>query len=113
MADAGYSKQALKEYVYQNAKVPLRELEWLLRYALVDVKTVQDKVEDGVYPKEFLVGSDDLIRIVPSPDIIHVLVCGDPDRNRVKTLDTHYTRHTIKAIKLPKNWDNLLKEANR
>lgn len=113
VADAGYSKQALKEYVYQNAKVPLRELEWLLRYALVDVKTVQDKVEDGVYPKEFLVGSDDLIRIVPSPDIIHVLVCGDPDRNRVKTLDTHYTRHTIKAIKLPKNWDNLLKEANR
>ena len=111
VADAGYTKQAVKEYVYENAKVPLREIEWLLRYALVDVKTVRQKVEEGVYPKEFLVGSDDLIRIVPSPDIIHVLVCGDPGRNRVKTLDTHYTRHTTKEIKLPGNWDVLLKDA--
>jgi hypothetical protein len=111
LADAGYSKQGIREYVYENAKVPLRELEWELKYASSEVKTVREKVESGLYPKEYLVGSDDLVRVVPSPDIIHVLVCGDPDRNRVKTLNTHYTCLTTKEIKPPRNWDELLKEA--
>ena len=35
LADAGYSKQGIREYVYENAKVPLRELEWVLKYALL------------------------------------------------------------------------------
>ena len=77
----------------------------------LEVKTVREKVESGLYPKEYLVGSDDLVRVVPSPDIVHIVVCGDPGRNRLKTLDTHYTRLTTKEIRLPGNWDELLKEA--
>ncbi|MDO8683850.1 MAG: hypothetical protein Q7N50_10260, partial [Armatimonadota bacterium] len=111
LADGGYSKQDIREYVYENAKVPLRELEWELKYGLADVKTVREKVGSGLYPKEFLVGSNDLVRVLPSPDIVHLVVCGDPTRNRFKTLDTGYTRLTTREIKLPENWDELLKEA--
>lgn len=105
----GYSKAAVKDYVYRNAKVPLRELEWELRYGLAEVHTVREKVELGLFTKDFLVGSNDEVPIIPSPDLINLVVCGDPGRNRIKTLDSGYTLLTTKEIKLPKNWDALRK----
>jgi hypothetical protein len=45
---------------------------------------------------------------VSSPDIIHIVVCGDGGRNRMKTLDSGYTHFTTKEIKLPRGWDKLL-----
>jgi hypothetical protein len=80
----------------------------MMTYGLVDVQTVQGKVEAGLYPKEFLVGPNDLVRLVSSPDAIHIVVCGDPGRNRMKTLDSGYTRFTTRAIKLPAQWHKLL-----
>jgi hypothetical protein len=32
LAKDGYSKQKIREYVYAHAKVPLRELEWMMTY---------------------------------------------------------------------------------
>lgn len=108
IAANGYSKNDIRKYVYENARVPLRELEWELKYALADVKTVPEKVSLGMYPKEFLVGSGEMVRVLPNPEIINIVVCGDPDRNRLKTLDTGYTRLTTKEITLPRNWSALL-----
>jgi hypothetical protein len=113
LAKGGLSKKDIREYVYENAKVPLREFEWMLKYGLTQVKTIREKVESGLYPQEYLGGPDDLVRVVPSPDILHIVVCGDPGRNRLKTLDSGYTRLTTKEIKLPGKWDQLLKEAKR
>lgn len=110
LAKDGYSKQKIREYVYAHAKVPLRELEWMMTYGLVDVQTVRGKVEAGLYPKEFLVGPDDWVRVVSHPDVIHIVVCGDPGRNRMKTLDSGYTRFTSRAIGLPAQWHTLLAE---
>jgi hypothetical protein len=108
LADGGYSKQQIREYVYEHARVPRREFEWMMTYGLVDVQTVEGKVEAGLYPKEFLVGPDELVRVISSPDVIHLVVCGDPGRNRMKTLDSGYTRFTSRAIKLPAQWKRLL-----
>lgn len=110
LSEGGYTKQRVKEYVYENAKVPLRELEWELKYALAEVHTVREKVESGLFPKEFLVGPDDLVRVIPSPEVVNLVVCGDPGRNRMKTLDSGYTWLTTKEIRLPANWNTLLKE---
>lgn len=38
--------------------------------------TVREKVELGLYPKQFLVGPDDMVRVLPSPDVVHIVVCG-------------------------------------
>ena len=108
LADGGYSKGQIREYVYQNARVPVRELEWMMRYGLVEVQTVRGKVDAGLYPRDFLVGPDELVRVVSSPDIIHIVVCGDGGRNRMKTLDSGYTHFTTKEITLPRGWDTLL-----
>jgi hypothetical protein len=100
LAAGGYTKEKIRDYVYRNAKVPLRVLEWELKYGLAEVHTVEEKVEAGLFPKEFLVGPDDLVPIIPSPDLINLVVCGDPGRNRMKTLDSGYTRLTTKEVKL-------------
>jgi len=46
---------------------------------------------------------------MPGPEFIDIVVCGDPGRNRIKTLDSGYTRVTTKEVKLPRNWDALPK----
>jgi hypothetical protein len=109
LADGGYTKAAIKDYVWRNAKVPLRELEWELRYGLAEVHTVREKVELGLFTQDFLVGPGDEVPIIPSPDLINLVVCGDPGRNRIKTFDSGYTLLTTREIKLPAKWDRLPK----
>ena len=60
-----------------------------------------DAVERGIYPKEYLVGPDDLVRILPSPDMIHIMVCGDPNRNRVMVLWGGYVNPVTKKMEFP------------
>ncbi|HWI13164.1 MAG TPA: hypothetical protein VNT02_02890, partial [Burkholderiales bacterium] len=48
--------------------------------------TIPAAVERGLYPSEYLVKPDELVRVVPSPDLINIVVCGDPNRNRVMVL---------------------------
>jgi hypothetical protein len=86
LASAGYTKQKIREYLYENARVPFRELEFLLQYGHSEAFTIRDAVERGIYPEEYLVKPDDLVRVVPSADVINIVVCGDPHRNRVMVL---------------------------
>lgn len=108
LGDAGYSKQDIREYVYENARVPLRELDWNSRYTHPDLLSVNEKIEMGIYPEDYRVDPDALIRVLPSPDILHIVVCGDPSRNRLMVLWTGYIQPVTKEVKLPSNWEQLL-----
>ncbi len=108
LADAGYSKPDIREYVYENARVPLHELDWNSRYTHPDLLSVSEKIEMGIYPKDYRVGPDELIRVLPSPDILHIVVCGDPSRNRLMVLWTGYIQPVTKKVRLPDNWEQLL-----
>jgi hypothetical protein len=108
LGDAGYSKQDIREYVYENARVPLRELDWNSRYTHPDLLSVNEKIEMGIYPEDYRVDPDELIRVLPSPDILHIVVCGDPSRNRLMVLWTGYIQPVTKEVKLPSNWDQIL-----
>jgi hypothetical protein len=100
LAAAGYSKQDIKNYLYENAKVPVSELGWGLTYGHPEAFTVRDYVDLGIYPKEYLVQPDDLVRVLPSPDLLHIVVCGDPDRNRIMTLWSGYVQPVTKPISI-------------
>jgi hypothetical protein len=100
LAAAGYTKQKIREYLYEHARVPYRELEFLLRYGHSEAFTIPDAVRAGVYPEEYLVGADELVRVVPSPDTIHIVVCGDPHRNRAMVLWGGYVNPVTKKIEL-------------
>ncbi len=100
LAEAGYSKRGVKQYLYENTKMPIRDFEWVLRHQSILGRTVREMVEAGGYPKEFLGGPDDMVRILASPDILHIVICGDPNRNRVMVLEGGHTRPTTKQIRL-------------
>jgi hypothetical protein len=111
LADAGYSKRAIKEHVYENARMPLHEFEWITKYTFPRGTTVRQKAEAGVLSKEFLGAPDDRVRILKSPDIVHIVVCGDPHRNRLMSFEGGHTVPTTKEIRLPADWKQRLKEA--
>lgn len=100
LAAAGYTKQDIKEYLYENARAPVGEIGWGLTYGHPEAFTVEKYVEMGIYPKEYLVAPDELVRVLPSPDVLHIVVCGDPDRNRIMTLWSGYVQPVTKRIDL-------------
>jgi hypothetical protein len=102
LAAAGYTKQDIKNDLYENAKAPLRELEWGLTYGHPEAFTVRDYVELGIYPRDFLMAPDGLVRVLPSPDLLHIVVCGDPDRNRIMTLWSGYVQPVTKSVEIPR-----------
>lgn len=104
LADAGYSKRQIREHIYEHARMPLREFTWLTEHTFPRGMTVREKAEAGVLPKEYLGGSDDMVRILKSPDIVHIVVCGDPNRNRLMSFEGGHTVPTTKEIRLPSDW---------
>lgn len=100
LAEAGYSKQDVKQYLYENTKLSLGDFEWILRHQSILRTTVREQVRAGMYPEEFLGGPDDMVRILSSPDILHIVVCGDPNRNRVMVLEGGHSRPAAKEIRL-------------
>jgi hypothetical protein len=98
LADEGYSKQDVKRHLHENTTMSLRDFDWILRHQSIMRTTLRAQVEAGVYPKEFLGAPDDKVRILSGPDILHIVVCGDPNRNRVMVLEGAHTRPTTKPI---------------
>jgi hypothetical protein len=98
LAAAGYSKQDIKQYLYENAKAPVGEIGWGLTYGHPEAFTINRYVELDIYPPEYLVEPNELVRVLPSPDVLHIVVCGDPDRNRIMTLWSGYVQPVTKKI---------------
>lgn len=99
LADSGYSKQKVKQYLYENAKMPLREFQWAQKYT------------SGMQASEEYLGQpDERVALLPSTDIVHIVVCGDPNRNRMMSFEGAHAQPTTKEIALPPNWDELLRE---
>ena len=110
LAAGGYSKQDVKEYLYENARMPLREFEWVTKYTFPSTVTVREKAQARILAEEYLGGPDDMVRLLSSPAIVHIIVCGDPNRNRVMAFEGGHTQPTTREISLPVNWDELLRE---
>ena len=101
LASAGYSKQMIRNHVYEHARVTYRELEFLIEYGHSEAFKIPDMVERGLLSKEYLVNENDLVRVLPSPDVINIVVCGDPDRNRAMVLWGGYVSPVTKRIEFP------------
>jgi hypothetical protein len=98
LASEGYTKQKIREYVYEHARVAARELEFLIEFGHSEAFKFTDMVERGLLPKEYLVQPHELVRVLPNPDVINIVVCGDPDRNRAMVLWGGYVSPVTKRI---------------
>jgi len=56
---------------------------------------------------------DDMVRVLKGPEIVHILVCGDPNRNRLMSFEGGHTVPTTYEIELPASWRTLLRERNK
>lgn len=100
LASAGYSKQAIREYLYEHARVTYEELEFVLKYGHSEAFTIPDAVERGLYPSGYLGQQGKLLRVLPGPELIDIVVCGDPHRNRVMVLWGGYVNPVTKKVEL-------------
>ena len=95
---AGFSKEDVKRYVYENARMRLADFDWVLKYTATMRTTSRERAEAGVYPLEFAGAPDALVRVLSSPDIVHIVVCGDPHRNRIMVMEGGHTQPVTREI---------------
>ena len=100
LAAAGYSKQKIREYLFEHARVSYNELEFVQKYGHSEAFTIPDSVERGLYPEEYLGSRDKMLRVLPNPDVINIVVCGDPNRNRVMVLWGGYVSPVTKRAEV-------------
>jgi len=100
LAAEGWSKQAIREYLYEHAQVGYQELEFLLKYGHSEAFTIPDAVERGIYPREYLGKENGMLRVLPGPEVINIVVCGDPHRNRTMVLWGGYVNPVTKKAEI-------------
>lgn len=104
LAAAGYSKADLKKYLYEHTRRPA-----------VDMPDAYEWVKKGLLPKEYGESTDPkrLIPITLSPEDFMIAVSGDPDRNNAMVCDQNGVHGwpVSKEIKLPAEWEELLRKA--
>jgi hypothetical protein len=100
LASGGYTKRKIREYLYEHSRVSYRELEFLLRHGHSEAFTIPDAVERGIYPREYLGQENALLRVLPGPEVINIVVCGDPHRNRAMVLWAGYVSPVTKRVEI-------------
>lgn len=99
LAEAGYCRAGVRQYVYEHATMRLEDYDWVLKYTAIMRTTARRQVETGALPPEFAGRPDDRVRVLSSPDLLHIVVCGDPHRNRVMVMEGGHTQPTTRRIR--------------
>jgi hypothetical protein len=71
-----------------------------LRYTATMRTTARERAEAGVYPREFMGDPNDQVRVLSSPDVLHIIVCGDPHRNRLMVMEGGHTEPTTREVQM-------------
>ena len=118
MADDGLSREDTRDAIWDAARIPAQEWEDFLHYFQVDETwRLCDYVDEGRLP-ELYCESDDPDRMIPmikDPELIQLVVSGDPGRNRtiVTRQNGNQGPATSMKIELPSNWDALMAELGK
>ncbi len=110
MAAKGWSKDDVKAYLYEHARLPAWKVEaYTETWADFPIGSLKHQVNMGRLPRAFA-ESDDPDRLVPivlEPDDFMVLVSGDPLRTNAYVFahNGYLGFPTAKKIVLPDDWD--------
>ncbi|MDR0852393.1 MAG: hypothetical protein LBN36_07845 [Clostridiales Family XIII bacterium] len=112
LSEAGYSKQDIRDYIFEHARVTAATFDFELN-RLYPGYNVAKIVADGLLPASWA-SSDDPERLLPlthNATELVIVVAGFESRNRSCILQqiAHQGLPCAKEIKLPKNWDSLPK----
>lgn len=110
IARAGWSKRDVKQYLFENARIPAWQFERILRdWTLKPIWNLTEEVRAGNIPALFA-ESEDANRMVPlvtAPENYMIAVSGDPLRtNAYVFAHNGVLGYTVgKRIALPKRWN--------
>lgn len=114
IAEAGYSKSDIRQYIYDNAKIPAYQFEQELA-GLWPGFTIRKAVEQGKLPESFCVTEDParMLPVLHAPEELLIVVSGSSARNRnfIANQTGNQGLAVSKEIRLPSNWQQLLKKA--
>ena len=108
IASAGWSKQDVKRYIYDHARIPAWEFERQLQWTQKPIWNLTEEVRLGNIPKVFH-ESDDPNRMVPlvwKPEDYMIVVTGDPLRTNAYVFAHNggLGYPVARKIRLPENW---------
>jgi len=106
LAAAGYSKADVRRHLHEHATMRLADYDWVLRYTATMRTTAAARVAEGVLPPQFAGDPESRVRILSRPELLHIVVCGDPHRNRVMVMEGGHTEPTTRRVEPPPGgWD--------
>ena len=112
IAEEGWSKQDIKQYLYDNAKVRADYLEKHARFTAHADFSLKDLVEKGLAPGEYYESDDParLVRVFVKPEWIGIVVAGAPGRPQTRAYRQNGKQGApvSRKISLPKDWGQLL-----
>jgi len=117
-ARAGFSKQDVKQYLFDHARLPASQFQRILRdWTLKPLWNLAEMVREGRIPAVFH-ESDDPERLVPlvwRPDDYMIAVTGDPMRNSAYVFAHNGLRgYTVsRPVELPADWAKRLAGAKK
>ncbi|MFC1963454.1 hypothetical protein ACFLVL_02405 [Chloroflexota bacterium] len=113
VAKSGYSKDKVKQYLYEHTTFTAKRYEQLFP----QLGSLCDAVAQGKLPKHYCESTDPdrMVPLVCSPDDFIITVSGDPGRdNCFICAQNGFIGYPVsKKINLPTNWEELLKEAKK
>jgi len=115
LAKAGWSKDDLKKYLYNHARMTAKRVEtYTETWADFPIQSLKHQVNLGKLPADFY-ASDDPERLVPivlDPDDFMVLISGDPLRTNAYAFaqNGYLGFPTAKKINLPADWHDRIKK---
>ncbi|MBI2907640.1 MAG: hypothetical protein HYX92_08305 [Chloroflexi bacterium] len=108
LARDGWTKDAIREYLYDNVKAPAGFLEKLRRQSGKTSFSFCSWVERGLLPREYCESTDPerMIHVFLRPEWIGIVVSGDPGRNQSKGYVQNQKQGPpiSKRIALPASW---------
>ena len=112
LAGFGWTKDTIRQYLFDNMKMEVQLMERYPLHAAGAVDDFKARVDAGLIPALYA-ESDDPHRLVPilrRPEWTNIIVAGDPGRNQSKAyINNHEQGPPVsKKVVLPADWDDRL-----
>ncbi len=117
IARGGWTKNDVRQYLYDNTRVRAGLVEKLAWQVGISTFSFQSYVERGIVPGHYSESSDPdrMVPVFLKPEWIGIVVSGDPCRNQSKGYVQNQKMGwpTSKRIRKPANWNELLRKKKR
>jgi hypothetical protein len=106
---AEWSKDDVRRYLYDRMRVTAERITHYARMTSTPTFSLERLVRDGILPAEYAASDDPQreLHIVIRPEMIEILVAGDPGRNQSRAYMGNHIQGppTSRRVDLPSGWD--------